>query len=387
MNYTKEKQKYITSLDCYQTLKEFNTILAGGCITSMFNGQPIADYDCYYRSADDCAGCLQQLINDCGTVLSITDKAVVVLCDGALIQLIYFQFFATAAEIFTTFDFTVCMGAYDCKDESFHFHEGFWPDNCRRILSFNTGTAFPYVSAFRVMKYKDKGYKCSRAQYMKIMLACSKVELKSFDDVMKHTGGMYGDNYSNLISNREELKKDFTVEKFLDCLEDTAIFDQAALDNETSLIKRGVISVNPEEICDIIRSCGDLSKMISYKSGEVYFSYIDGKLAVRNKILAEKGTVLPFSDITDKVEVYKMVDKNLNSAQYTPSITYRVGEVADPANPFDYNAGIYFNLEKSDKTAYGCKQVALRILGDCKYGCGKNLCASKALVLRDCTDE
>lgn len=157
MNYKFEQKKLKEYLkeDLYKYLKKYNCIIAGGFITSLFTKKDVNDVDIYFRSREELSKFLRNEMRN-QWVISATDKAILLKKNGIEIQLIYFKYYKNAKEIFKTFDFTVCMGAYDFKKEEFVLHEDFLKHNSQRMLVFNTKTSFPIISALRIDKYKNK---------------------------------------------------------------------------------------------------------------------------------------------------------------------------------------------------------------------------------------
>ena len=126
-------------------LKRYHVIVAGGCITSLFTNKEINDVDMYFKSKKDLSDFLYEEMQ-ANWVIAHTDKAILFKYDNKKIQAIYFKFYETAEQIFDTFDFTVCMGAYDFDKEEFVLHNDFLRHNASKILKFNSNTAFPIVS-------------------------------------------------------------------------------------------------------------------------------------------------------------------------------------------------------------------------------------------------
>ena len=96
-------------------------------------------------------------------VISKTNKAIMyserVHNIDILVQCIYFKYFENPEKIFETFDFTICMAAFDFDTEEFVFHDDFFRNNMSKTLRFNPNTAYPIVSALRIEKYKNKCFK------------------------------------------------------------------------------------------------------------------------------------------------------------------------------------------------------------------------------------
>lgn len=200
--YEKNKLTSYIGKELYKKLKEYNAIVAGGTITSIFTNNEINDIDVYFKCKEDAAEFIIDVAKN-NWILAKTDKAFLFRYGELDVQAIYFKFFDNANEIFGTFDFTVCMGAYDFAQEEFVLHEDFLKHNSQRILSFSSSTAFPIISALRIKKYSDKGYYIGRAEYIKIMLTICNLKIETVEDLKKQIGGMYGEDYCELIKQDE----------------------------------------------------------------------------------------------------------------------------------------------------------------------------------------
>ena len=188
----------------YDLLKAYKCILAGGAITSLFTRGEINDFDVYFRSKELLGEFLYEGMEG-QYVISKTDKAILFKYDGKIkVQLVYFNYFENPTAIFDTFDFTVCMGAYDFASEEFIFHENFFKHNAQRILVFNEKTAFPIMSALRIDKYKSKGYYIGKTEFMRTMLTISKLNIDSYDELVSQIGGMYGERYDTWVDCQTE---------------------------------------------------------------------------------------------------------------------------------------------------------------------------------------
>ncbi|RKJ72176.1 hypothetical protein D7X33_21760, partial [Butyricicoccus sp. 1XD8-22] len=114
-------------------------------------------------------------------------------------------------DIFNSFDFTICMGAFDFKTEEFIFHPDFLKHNSQRLIKFNSNTSYPIVSALRVQKYENKGYKISKPEYIRIVMTCMNLDVNTYDDLKEHLGGMYGINYDKLFEDVQDEEFDLQV--------------------------------------------------------------------------------------------------------------------------------------------------------------------------------
>jgi hypothetical protein len=215
--YEKQQFKNYLGTATYNMLKSYNVIVAGGAITSIFTNKEINDIDIYFRSKQDLSDFLYNEMRS-NWVIAHTDKAFLFKHNGKKLQAIYFRYFETANDIFNTFDYTVCMGAYDFKSEEFILHEDFLRHNASKILKFNSNTSYPIVSALRISKYLNKGYYISKPEYLRVMLTIANTHITTYEELKAQMGGMYGENYDNILAPKEgeELDISSIIEKISD---------------------------------------------------------------------------------------------------------------------------------------------------------------------------
>lgn len=188
----------------YDKLKKYECFLAGGAITSLFTNSEVNDYDIYFRNKELLAKFLEYEIRDRNWVKVVTDKAFSIESDGNKFQFIFFDYFDSAEDIFETFDFTVCMGAYDFKEEKFILGDNFLIDNAKRRIKFNPKTKFPIVSLMRLDKYKKKGYKTSKAEKLRIIFTIMQLKIETKEQLSSQIGGMYGERYDNILKDFDD---------------------------------------------------------------------------------------------------------------------------------------------------------------------------------------
>ena len=198
-----------------------NAFVAGGAVTSVFTNAKINDVDVYFKSRRAFETGVYQAYED-GLWCVAASKRAVTFADGVgnIAQLMHFDFFPAAEDIFKAFDFTVCMGAFDLDikkdddpDSGFVFHPDFLKHNSQRFLKFNAGTRYPLASATRVLKYQQRGYTIGKGDIMKIALSVRGVTINSWDDLKDQIGGAYGDKV--VLGNED---KPFTLEAAIEAL-------------------------------------------------------------------------------------------------------------------------------------------------------------------------
>ena len=138
-------------------------------------------------------------------VSGLSQRTIVCVHKDQMVQFMTFKYFPEVQDIFDTFDFTVCMGAYDCKTQEFFLHPDFFKHNSQRYLKFNAGTAYPLMSMMRVDKYREKGYSISKAELLRVLFACMDLNINSWEEAKEHIGGMYD------MSKAFEEDKEFTL--------------------------------------------------------------------------------------------------------------------------------------------------------------------------------
>lgn len=207
------------------------TFIAGGCILSIMTGQPVVDIDMYFSSREAVAEFIQT--NDNVYLHSVTDKSISLSLQTSKygtkeFQLIYFDSYKNADEIFSDFDFSICCCAYSFDDKQFYFHDDFWKDVAANKLKFNSGTKFPIISMLRVNKYQKKGYEISNSELRKIALAISKLNLEDKETFIQQYGSMYGleSTVDLFLEDNDKFNPEVALEKFVtEYKEPTLIFN------------------------------------------------------------------------------------------------------------------------------------------------------------------
>lgn len=325
--------------------EEYPIYIAGGAVTSVYTNSEINDFDVYLKNEEDIFPFMFELCS-VATIISVTDKSVLVNHSGSLINVILIGAFPNPEELFKAFDFTCVMGAYDVQKDEFVLGDDFLTDNSRRVLKFNSATKFPIMSALRVKKYEERGYTISKNEFLRIMLTAMTLELKTYADVGAQIGGMYGLDIDKLV----DTSKEFSLETIVDELSRVYLnYDMVAnrvSDSEDT--KRKML----EEL--IIQSVAKDNKQLAKCTlGDRDFLLIDRKLFKMPRYLKESD--LPV--ITEGIRVYKVIDKKEGKyfSQHRPEFEYSLGVVEGGEK------GIFTNTFEHIKTDWLDKKDAILI--------------------------
>ena len=237
MNLTKHKNILLRNLgeDAVRLLKTTNAIIAGGAITSIFTGAEINDYDIYFRSKKDIITFIRNCFNDEGDLNNEEDvfplseedfldlgmydfvchnhtsRSISFTHNGLNLQLIHFNYFDSAYEIFESYDFQMNMGAYDFKSDTFVLHDYFITSVAERRLTFNAGTRYPIMSSLRVSKYLERGYTISKKEMFKISLAIAALNIDNWDKLEDQLSGFYGIDVSEIFDRAVEFSIEVAI--------------------------------------------------------------------------------------------------------------------------------------------------------------------------------
>lgn len=204
----------------FDKLELTDCFIAGGAVLSAATKNNINDYDVYPKSKQGFINVVTTLMESNCFIVNITNRAFTFKSNSlydnsgnrAIIQVMIFDWFPTAQHIFEKFDFTVCMGAYDCDTHEFVFHNDFYPDIASKTLRFNHNTAYPLASLIRISKYQSKGYYISKFEQAKVAMAIAKIGMPtSWEELENQIGGVYGKSLK-LANNDVEFSYDNAIE-------------------------------------------------------------------------------------------------------------------------------------------------------------------------------
>ena len=237
--------------DVYSLLKDIKCILAGGAITSIFSGAEVMDYDLYFTDKEGLSRLITQVfgvseedhISPFDLIAKFATNRSMLCVDKYnknKLQFIHYKIFKDAHDIFNSFDFEHVMGAFDFATEEFVFHDNFLKSLAKRNIVFNPNTDFPIVSLMRVQKYKERSYKISKAQMLRIAFTIASRNYDSWEKVKSECAGMYGIAPDDLFDE----KKPFSLEEVVRQLE-TVVLNDKYVNTETPTFEKCVeLSMN-----------------------------------------------------------------------------------------------------------------------------------------------
>lgn len=343
--FEKNKLKSLLSKQLYNLLKKHELIIAGGTITSLFTGNEINDLDIYGRCNSDVYSFAKSAIEDGSWVISHTHKATMFNYKDSPVplQLIHYQCFKDIDELFNSFDFTVCMGAYDFKTEEFIFHPDFLKHNSQRILKFNSGTDFPIVSALRAQKYEDKGYKISKTEFIRAIMTCMNLDINSYEELKEHLGGLYGISFDRLFEDVED--EEFDMQTAINKLSDIT-------KEEDYFTVPDLLDISIEEVLEDI----DKSQKVCFEHRDEMYRLMGNREIVKMASKQEPDSIITVDEAIKFDKLYKFVKKTSNGEYrsfYENSFEYPIGETVEAKEALSQWGGgkLYFNLKEDIKSS------------------------------------
>lgn len=310
--------------------------IAGGAVLSEVTQSEINDLDIYPKSEKDFVNIFYDLLDAGCFVIDISNRAVTFKCNDhinekgerLIIQVIIFDWFDHYNKIFEYFDFTVCMGAFDCDSKEFFFHEDYFIDVSRKNLSFNPKTRFPTGSLLRVKKYENRGYHISKSDLIKISLSISNKGIpSSWEEFSKEIGGYYGKEIKFKTDERFDFDSaiSFLDKNNFNYVDESGIFEGISFDGFPELISRFAKG----EVVRYFKIGDDVIKNFDHG----YF--VVGDNTILNKIPKKMTEVFDsLQEVDDQnyeIFAYKKV-KDLGDGKFGPlfysGVTYKVGEEA-----------------------------------------------------------
>ena len=338
--YQREKNrlKKILGVDMYKDLKKHGMIVAGGFITSLFTRTEFYDIDIYGTDNAKTLEFAEKYLQKHG-IMYHTKKATMFSCDEKPYQIIHYKDFKDSYEIFNSFDFTICSGAYDFQKEEFILHDDFIKHLASRELFFNEGTDFPLMSALRLSKYKEKGFSILKSEFVRVIMACMKLEINSYEELKDQLGGMYNYNVDKLFEDLED--EEFSLDKAMEKLQHMYLEER----DFQELQKEELFDYELEKVLDEI----DKSERIYTKIDDKVFRIYGGGKLKRifrfDKEKAKEEEFVPLTDALKDIRFYKFVSKKdgLLTSYYDTDFEYKMNTMVTYKS--DNHPHLYFNFK------------------------------------------
>lgn len=196
-------------------MKEYGAFIAGGAITSVFSSSAIRDYDIFFRDPVKLEEALKIVTADIET-----DAAVSFTVDKHRVQLIR-VLTGEPNEVISTFDFTICQGAFDGED--FYLSGSFFQHLAQRKLVFNIKAEYPLCSLYRARKFITRGFSLSGIEAIKLGLKLNSIQIKTYADLRKQLMGIDTLFLADLTDSLDDSTRTYDFTEFATALEEYAI--------------------------------------------------------------------------------------------------------------------------------------------------------------------
>lgn len=347
MSYVFETNKLHAYLgeELVRRMRDYKAYVAGGTVTSLFCNREINDVDVYFKNEKDAIGFLANLMENGAWVVSHTKKATQLMYDEKNVQIIHFDYYENIDRLFESFDYTVCMGAFDFERNEYNLHKDFLKHNSQRIMKFNRLTSYPIVSMLRVQKYLDKGYTISKPEFVRVVLTCMTLKIKSYEELKDHLGGLYGENFDLLFEDVAD--EEFDLEKAIDKLADLSLSEDyfntpSGNECEEYTVEELIKSISKEPV-----------KYFKSKDSVFIINYFD-QLEIVEEI-PEYGLEIDSSKYFSENKFYKYVSKRDGRyfSHYNNSFEYELCSEVIADNSGRNNGKLYFHeLNDLDNATY-----------------------------------
>lgn len=299
---------------------DYDFLIAGGMVTSIFTGKPVNDIDIYPTNKDQYIDFILEVLGN-STIVSVTPRSFMVDHSGQLLNIIYYKIFKDAYDIFNSFDYTVVMGAYDVRDEKFILHKHFLRDNAKREIVFDGNTDYPLASMMRIRKYIDRGYSVKQKTMLAVMLRCMQLNITSYEELESQIGGMYGLDISKLINTDKDFNLDAVINDIVD-----GIYD---IDDGNVLRVHDDYTKKRKTILAHIFKDADIKL---YKKGNYVYRKVGDRLIRVRKEIAD-GIGDKAEELTGNVLLYKFVkptdEEGVYVSYYKSEFIYKIGEYVE----------------------------------------------------------
>jgi hypothetical protein len=336
--------------------------IAGGSILSIATKSEINDYDVYPKSPQGFDDVIHTLHDSNCFVVNISDRAITYKSntetndDGerTIIQVMTYDYFDTPEKIFENFDFTVCMGAFDCDEHKYILHDDFYPDIATKTLRFNPKTRYPLNSLLRVSKYQKKGYFISKPESTKLALTIAKAGMpNSWEELEAQIGGSYG---REIELSRKDME--FSFDNAIELLSDM-VFD---FDYYCSISDEDYHDIPPEDIVAFynnhekikyVEVVSDGSSWNPISTKQAYFVY-DGSFvggSFSTKMIEKFGMPEHFDCVSDtRLYGYKVLSSD-SEGNLIPPISPKNGVIYSLGEETVWDKSPYLYVFKTKKAA------------------------------------
>lgn len=198
-------------LDCLpeeviRILKLTPTYLAGGCVRSVLNKEPVRDFDLFTCGPDTVTAIVKAL----DPTAKKTKSAYTLKKFNPVVQVIHREFFDTPEAVINSFDFTICKAVIWWGDDG-DWHsladEAFEPDVKERVLRYCVpGNNRAADSLVRALKFTSRGYDLIPSSLAKLVWTLSDGDTTEKDLCAQFSGSedpaQWGEPIKNCGSSR-----------------------------------------------------------------------------------------------------------------------------------------------------------------------------------------
>ena len=169
--------------------------ICGGAITSIFTKSKVNDLDFYFRDLKYLETVINQLMFEGWEMTLRSDNCFNLKHKetSKKIQLIT-RFTGTPEQIFDSFDYTICKGAYCFVDKQFYLHPRFLPDIAKKELvydwSSHSASQYPICALYRSLKYQRRGFKMPGKSIILLALHIHRLEIETYQELREHLMGI-----------------------------------------------------------------------------------------------------------------------------------------------------------------------------------------------------
>lgn len=257
--------KNIDDEDIIKTIKE-STIITGGALVSLLNGEKPNDYDIYFKDKESVLKIAQYYAKKWNethqdrSLVEIKEESERIQCfiqsEGAVIEeddstietepfieeteeeqkqekpkyrpkyfstnaislsdsiQIVIRFYGDVNEIHKNYDFVHCTCSYDYKNNKVNLPSEALEAIINKELIY-VGSKYPLCSIIRTRKFLNRGYTINAGQYLKMALQLNELDLKDlnvFKDQLTGVDSVYFSQAINAIARKQEEDNNFKID-------------------------------------------------------------------------------------------------------------------------------------------------------------------------------